>query len=212
MSGGTLTPPRDPTWDTEALIAPVIPFRQRGEQPGQPTRDEPEASPPIVAAPADKPGSSWIHQGTDLLARHAAAAQLEDDANTTRPRPTRRRLAVPVIALAAVLAALAILPAGAPAPTRSRTRIDADHVSQPTRGSLPTGWVSGLLAAVRTARSLEASAQRSHKTGAGRTAHRAPVVHHTTPVTVVATPPQTVSVPSSSERGCANAGLGQLGC
>jgi hypothetical protein len=214
MSGGTLTPPRNPTWDTGELVAPVIPFRQRGEQPDRPIPDDRKARTPIVAAPADKPGSSWIHQGNGLLAQHAAAAQLEEDVNTTRRRPSRRLLAVAVIAAAAVLTPLALLHLGAPAGSRNQMRIETRHVSQPAAGSLPSGWVSGLLAAVRAARSLESSAQRTHKAATPRHAHRAPAVHRTTAGTVVATSsatPPSVS-PASAAGSSSSCAPWVLGC
>ena len=83
MSGGTLTPPRDPTWDSDELIAPVIPFRQRGEQPQQPTRVDRTPDAPILVAPPDRPPSSWIHQGNELQPPTDAATRPGDDAHVS---------------------------------------------------------------------------------------------------------------------------------
>ena len=130
MSGGTLTPPRDPTWDTDELIAPVIPFRQRGGQPQQPRVDRtPDA--PILVAPPDRPPSSWIHQGNALQPPTDAAAQPGDDAQVSRSRRPRRLLIAGVIAATLALgiaAALALRHAPQP-----RAQLSDQHAALSTR-------------------------------------------------------------------------------
>jgi hypothetical protein len=111
MSGGTLTPPRDPTWDSDELIAPVIPFRQRGEQPQQPTRVDRTPGVAIVVAPPDGPAQGWIHESNDLQPNDDAATRPGDGAHAPRSRRGRRLLMAGLIAatlVAGVAAALAL--------------------------------------------------------------------------------------------------------
>ena len=139
MSGGTLTPPRNPTWDTGELIAPVIPFRQRGEQPERPVRDEREHGAPIVVVPADTPGSSWIHQGNGLLAHNDAAARPDNEAKAARPRHARRLLVgalIAVLVAAGAATALALSHGGKPhaaPPTRPQTAASTRTVGLASR-------------------------------------------------------------------------------
>jgi len=131
MSGGTLTPPRDPTWDSDELIAPVIPFRQRGEQPQQPTRVDRTPDAPILVAPPDRPPSSWIHQGNALQPYDDAATRPGDDAHVSRSRRTRRLLIAGVIAATltvGIAAALALRHAPQP-----RAQLSDQHAALSTR-------------------------------------------------------------------------------
>jgi hypothetical protein len=130
MSGGTLTPPRDPTWDSDELIAPVIPFRQRGEQP-QPPRVDRTPDAPILVAPPDGPPSSWIHQGNELQPPTDAATRPGDDAHVSRSRRPRRLLIAGVIAAtltAGIAAALALRHAPQP-----RAQLSDQHAALSTR-------------------------------------------------------------------------------
>ena len=208
MSGGTLTPPRDPTWDTEALIAPVIPFRQRGEQPDQPVRDDRKASRPIVAAPADKPSSSWIHQGNGLLAHNDAAARPDNEANAARPRHTRRLLVgalIAVLVAAGAATALALSHGGKPhaaPPTRPQTAASTRTVGRASgRNEHPAVTTSQpKTAAVRSRRPAHPAAAHQRST-------RTAVTHSTT-----APPTSTGTALSPNPTGSAACVPGELGC
>jgi hypothetical protein len=208
MSGGTLTPPRNPTWDTGELIAPVIPFRQRGEQPHRPIRDDREASPPIVVAPADKPGSSWIHQGNDLLAHNDAAAQLGNEANAPRRRHTRRLLVgalTAVLVAAGAATALALSHAGQP------------HAKPPARRQTAASTRSNAVAsrreehsAVTTAPPTTAAIRRrrpAHPAATHQRSTRRAVTHSAT-----APPTSTGGALSPNPSGSSDCVPGELGC
>jgi len=207
MSGGTLTPPRNPTWDTGELIAPVIPFRQRGEQPDRPIRDDREASPPIVVAPADKPSSSWIHQGNDLLAHNDAAARLGNEGNAPRPRHTRRLLVGALIAVlvAGAATALALSHGGQP------------HAAPPARPQAAASTRTVGLASRRNEHSAITTAQRTtaavrrrrptHTAAAHQRSTRSAVTHSAT-----APPTSTGGALSPNPTGSAPCVPGELGC
>ena len=206
MSGGTLTPPRNPTWDTGELIAPVIPFRQRSEQPDRPIRDGREARPPIVAAPADKPSSSWIHQGNDLLAHNDAAARLGNEGNAPRPRHTRRLLVGALIAvLVAAGAATALSHGGqahhAPA-ARPQTAASTRTVGVASRRNEHS--------AVTTAQRTTAAVRRrrtAHPAAAHERSTRSAVTHRAT------APPTSIGgAISPNPTGSAPCVPGELGC
>ena len=208
MSGGTLTPPRNPTWDTGELIAPVIPFRQRGEQPDRPIRDDRKARPPIVAAPADRPPSSWIHQGNDLLAHNDAAARLGNEANAPRPRHTRRLLVgalIAVLVAAGAATALALSHGGQP------------HAAPPARPQTAASTRSIALASRREEHSAVTTAQRTtaavrrrrptHPAAAHQRSTRSAVTHSAT-----APPTSTGGALSPNPTGSAACVPGELGC
>jgi hypothetical protein len=209
MSGGTLTPPRDPTWDTEALIAPVIPFRQRGEQPDQPVRDDPKANPPIAAALADKPSSSWIHQGNGLLVHNDAAARLGNEANVPRPRHARRLLVGALIAVAisaGAATALALSDGGQP------------HAAPPARPQTAASTRSVGLASRRDEHSTAATARKpvrpattaksKHSTAAAHQRSTGSAVTHS----ATAPPTSTRGALSPNPTGSAACVPGELGC
>jgi hypothetical protein len=209
MSGGTLTPPRNPTWDTGELIAPVIPFRQRGEQPDRPIRDDREASPPIVVAPADKPGSSWIHQGNGLLAHNAATARLGNETNAPRPRHTRGLL---------IGALMAVLVAAGAATALALSHGGQPHAAPPARPQPAVSTRSVGLASRRDEHSTVAPARKPVRR-ATTTKHK----HSTAPahqrstrraVTHSATAPPTSTGGASAPNptGSADCVPGELGC
>jgi hypothetical protein len=208
MSGGTLTPPRNPTWDTGELIAPVIPFRQRGEQPDRPIRDDREASPPIVVAPADKPSSSWIHQGNDLLAHNDAAARLGNEGNAPRPRHTRRLLVgalIAVLVAAGAATALALSHGGQPhaaPPARPQTAASTRTVGLASRRNEHS--------AVTTAQRTTAAVRRrrtAHPAAAHQRSTRSAVTHRAT------APPTSIGgAISPNPTGSAPCVPGELGC
>ena len=206
MSGGTLTPPRDPTWDTEALIAPVIPFRQRGEQPDQPVRDDRKANPPIAAAPPDKPSSSWIHQGNGLLVHNDAAAQLANEANAPRPRHARRLLVGALLTVAIGAGAATALSHGGQAhhapPARPQTAASTRTVGLASRRNEHS--------TVTTAQPTTAAVRRrrpAHPAAAHQRSTRSAVTHSATaPAT------STSGGLSRNPSGPADCVPGELGC
>jgi hypothetical protein len=208
MSGGTLTPPRDPTWETEQLIAPVIPFRQRGEQPDQPVRDDRSANPPIAAAPADKPSSSWIHQGNGLLVHNDAAARLGNEANAPRPRHARRLLVGTLITVA--------IGAGA-ATTLALNHGGKPHHAPPARPQTAATTRTVGLASRRNEHSAVTTAQRTttavrrrrpaHPAAAHHRSTRSAVTHSAT-----APPTSTGGALSPNPTGSAACVPGELGC
>jgi len=209
MSGGTLTPPRDPTWEAGELIAPVIPFRQRGEPPDHPVRDDRKANPPIVAAPADKPSSSWIHQGSGLLAHNAAAARLGNEANAPRPRHTRGLL---------VGALIAVLVAAGAATVLALSHGGQPHAAPPARPQTAASTRSVGLASRRDEHSTVATARKpvrrattakhKHSTAAAhQRSTRSAVTHSAT-----APPTSTGGALSPNPTGSADCVPGELGC
>jgi hypothetical protein len=210
MSGGTLTPPRDPTWETEALIAPVIPFRQRGEQPERPVRDEREHGAPIVVVPADTPGSSWIHQGTGLLA-HETAAQLNGEATAPWPRRKRPFLVVALVALAlgvGVASTFAFAGGGRPhpAPRVSRQAAVSTRSTNAVSSHTHHGSTTG-------ARKPVHHATVTHEKHAAKTSHTHVRSHTLTSKTTPPTfTPQQTSATTPAVNPCYGSVPGQLGC
>jgi hypothetical protein len=192
MSGGTLTPPRDPTWDSDELIAPVIPFRQRGGQPQQPTRVDRTPGVAIVVAPPDGPAEGWIHESNALQPHDDAATQPGDGANVPRSRRPRRLLIAGLIAAtlaAGVAAALALSHAPQPHAQASdqhaslSTRTARAGSSSATRTAKPAARnaASHAKAAARKPISHAKSAARKPasrvKSAPGKTAHHATASH-----------------------------------
>jgi cytoskeletal protein RodZ len=234
MSGGTLTPPRDPTWDSDELIAPVIPFRQRGEQPQQPTLVDRTPDAPILVAPPDRPPSSWIHQGNELQPPTDAATRPGDDAHLSRSRRPRRLLIAGVIAATlavGIAAALALRHAPQPraqlsdqhAALSSRTgRAGSSSRTHPakTAARKPASRVkttarkpaSRVKASDRKTAHHATASNRKHATVRPAALHvsqpstPASVVHATTP----SVQPTKTSAPASNP--CADSVPGQLGC
>jgi hypothetical protein len=211
MSGGTLTPPRDPRWGSEELIAPVIPFRQREQEAQQQIRVERTPDAPIVAAPADHSPSSWIHQGSDLLAHENAATQLVVESDAPRSLRPRHLLIAGFVAAALVVgvgAALALSHDHQPGAQLSAHR--------QTTPSTRTGHV----AASRDDHRPAASKQAGHTTtkhasqGTDRSrAHKTPKAPTPASLRVAAaTSLQPASTQASALNPCVEAVPGQLGC
>jgi hypothetical protein len=209
MSGGTLTPPRNPTWDTEELIAPVIPFRQRDQQPPQQIRVERTPVAPIVVAPPDKPPSSWIHPGSDLLAHEDAATQLGVDSDAPRSLRARRLLIAGFVAAALVLCVAAAL-----ALSHDRQPHSLLSAHRPTTLTQTARVLSS-----RDDHRAEAAARKparhtttKHAT-AGSRARKVPQASATASVTpALATSAQPANTPAPASNPCADALPGQLGC
>jgi hypothetical protein len=223
MSGGTLTPPREPTWDTDELTAPVIPFRRRGEQPQQPTRVDRTPDAPILVAPPDRPPSSWIHQGNALQPPTDAATRPGDDAHVSRSRRPRRLLIAGVIAATltvGIAAALALRHAPQPrvrlsdqhAALSTRTeRADSSSRTHPAKTAARKPASRVKTTARKPASRVKASARKTahHATASRATGHRAarpqahrndaPTVLTTTGAAPLATPPP-ITTPVRSDQ------------
>jgi hypothetical protein len=234
MSGGTLTPPRDPTWDTDELIAPVIPFRQRGEQPQQPTHVDRTPDAPILVAPPDRPPSSWIHQGNELQPPTDAATRPGDDAHVSRSsRPHRLLIAGVIAATLTVGIAAALALSHAPQP---RAQLSDQHAALSTRterAGSNSRTHPAKTAARKPASRVKTTARKPAsrvKASARKTAHHATTPHRkhatvlpaalhvsqtSTPASVVhpTTPPvQPTRTSAPVSNPCADSVPGQLGC
>jgi hypothetical protein len=231
MPEGRLIPPRDPhAWDAEELIAPVIPFRQRGAQPEAPIADDREAEVAIVAAPADEPASNWIAEGSHLLAHDAIPQTLGENA-THPPRRTRLLFAAAIALVLGVLAAAAVALDQAPQPhaavtSRQRTaastrRVPTVSSSHRTAASAATSAATRKPSAHVTTSSRKHSATTDRKRAATHRKHstalpRAPTVTQSA-APVSAPAPATTTAHHVNAAGpvanpCAEAVPGQLGC
>jgi hypothetical protein len=227
MPEGTLIPPRDPhAWDAQELIAPVIPFRQRGEQPEAPIADERETEVAIVAAPADEPASNWIAEGSHLLAHDAIPQTLNEDA-AQRPRRNRLLFAAAIALALGALAAAAFALDQAPQPhaaVTSRQRTAASTRRVPTVSSshrTATPAATRKPSAHVTTSSRKRSATTDRKHAATHRKHstalpRAPTVTQSAaPVSAPApatAPAHHVNAAGPVANPCAEAVPGQLGC
>jgi hypothetical protein len=226
MPEGTLIPPRDPhAWDAEELIAPVIPFRQRGAQPEEPIADDREADVAIVAAPADEPASNWIAEGSHLLAHDAIPQTLGEDA-AQRPRRTRLLFAAAIALALGALAAAAFALDQAPQPhaavtSRQRTAASTRRVptvssshrtATPAATRKPSAHVTSSRKRSATTDRKRAATPRKHSTALPRAAT---VTQSAAPVSAPApatTPAHHVNSTAPVANPCAEAVPGQLGC
>jgi hypothetical protein len=114
MSGGTLTPPRDPgPPGGEELLARVVPLRRRDEAQQEPVDPPQTSTGPIVFATSDTPRvgltprAVWGNRATSLRP-HDDSAAVDASASATAVQAPRRGLRrTRVVALAAIAALLA---------------------------------------------------------------------------------------------------------
>jgi hypothetical protein len=227
MPEGTLIPPRDPhTWDAEQLIAPVIPFRQRGAQPEAPIADDHEADVAIVAAPADEPASNWIAEGSHLLA-HDAIPQTPSEDAAQRPRRTRLLFAAAIALALGVLAAAAFALDQAPQPHAAVTSRQRTAASTRRVRTVSSSHRTATSTATRKPSAHVTTTSRKHSATTDRKRAATPRKHSTAlpraPTVTQSAAPASAPAPATTTahhvnatapvaNPCAEAVPGQLGC
>src|SRR5579871_303423 len=155
MSGGTLTPPRDPgPPQDEELLARIVPLRRRGNDQPHPAGSPEASTEPILFAASDTPRvgltprAVWGDRATSLRP-HVDTAALDASAPPAPVKPFSRSrrikrpvpIAVACIALAATATVVVLArAAGHPRPSRAATIAPArGHTSRPADTGRRTG-------------------------------------------------------------------------